>query len=93
LGSGRESHDCPRREETAAEIKQTKLRLNIRGFIFFDYIGEFGHAQSELKRWIDESKLKILKTEYKCKFEDVPHGLDMLLKGENIGSLVTEVMY
>lgn len=92
LESSRKFHASSARELAAAETKQTKLCLNIQGFIFIDYFKDFGHARSELKRWMDEGKLIILKTVYKCRFEDVPHGLEMLLNGENVGSLVTEVL-
>lgn len=70
---------------------QTKLRLNIAGFIFIDYANKFEVAIKDIMEWIDQGKIRIIKTIYSCNFEQIPHGLDMVLNGENVGSLVTQV--
>jgi NADPH-dependent curcumin reductase CurA len=43
-------------------------------------------------KWITEGKLTMWKTVHRCKFEWIPRGLEMVLKGENVGSLVTEII-
>jgi NADPH-dependent curcumin reductase CurA len=43
-------------------------------------------------KWITEGKLTMWKTVRRCKFEGIPRGLEMVLKGENVGSLVTEII-
>lgn len=43
-------------------------------------------------KWIMEGKLTVWKTIYRCRFEEIPRGLEMVLKGENVGSLVTEII-
>jgi len=71
---------------------KTKLRLRIEGFIFFDYVDELEVAKREVQEWMDQGKLQIFKTVHTCKFDEVPCGLEMILKGGNIGSLVTEIV-
>jgi NADPH-dependent curcumin reductase CurA len=66
--------------------------LNIQGFTVFDYASEFAQAHEEIERWIKERRLRIIKTIYKCAFEDIPYGMEMVFDGKNVGSLVTELI-
>ncbi len=59
-------------------------RLRMEGFIYFDFVDQDTQALSDLKKWVDEGKIKI--------FDDIVDGLEKapralvgLLAGENRG--------
>lgn len=66
--------------------------MNIQGFIFFDYAGQFPEALEVIRKWIKDGDLSIVKSIFRCPFERVPNGLDMIFDGKNVGSLVTELI-
>lgn len=78
--------------ETRSDLHQTTLRLNIQGFILFDHSDSFASAQEDIQAWVGGGKLQVIKDIYQCKFEEVPEALAKLFKGDNVGSLVTELI-
>jgi NADPH-dependent curcumin reductase CurA len=65
-------------------------RVKVQGFIILDYYARFGEAIRELSGWVAEGKLKSEQTVVEG-FENLPHALNMLFKGENKGKLVVKI--
>jgi len=65
-------------------------RVTLQGFIILDYYPRFGEAIRELSQWVAEGKLKSEQTVVEG-FENLPHALNMLFKGENKGKLVVKI--
>jgi NADPH-dependent curcumin reductase CurA len=67
-------------------------RVTMKGFIILDYYHRFGEAIRELSQWVSEGKLKSEQTVVEG-FENLPHALNMLFKGENKGKLVVRIAH
>lgn len=65
-------------------------RVNLQGFIILDYYSRFGEAISQLSEWVAEGRLKSEQTVVEG-FDNLPHALNMLFKGENKGKLVVRI--
>ena len=65
-------------------------RVKLQGFIILDYYPRFGEAIRDLAGWVAEGKLKSEQTVVEG-FEQLPHALNMLFKGENKGKLVVKI--
>jgi NADPH-dependent curcumin reductase CurA len=72
-------------------------RLNIKGFIVSDYLGDGNAAKfiGELAKAAEEGKIRVgdeSETVVETKFEDVPETWVKLFDGSNIGKLVTKIV-
>ncbi|MBN8867684.1 MAG: NADP-dependent oxidoreductase [Solirubrobacterales bacterium] len=65
-------------------------RVKLQGFIILDYYDRFGEAIRQLSEWMGEGKIKSEQTVVEG-FENLPHALNMLFKGENKGKLVVKL--
>ena len=65
-------------------------RIQMQGFIVFDFAKEYETARSEIIRWIDSGKLKILTDEVKG-LEAAPTAFVDLLAGGNIGTRIVRL--
>ncbi|MDP6272332.1 MAG: NADP-dependent oxidoreductase [Alphaproteobacteria bacterium] len=66
-------------------------RINIRGFIVFDFMARYGEARKRLTRWYQEGSLKILE-DISDGLENAPAGLIGLLQGENFGKKLIRIV-
>ena len=62
----------------------------MQGFIVFDFANEYETARSEIIKWIDSGKLKILTDEVKG-LEEAPTAFVDLLAGGNIGTRIVRL--
>ncbi|WPH00032.1 Hypothetical protein R9X50_00285500 [Acrodontium crateriforme] len=69
------------------------MRLNIRGFIVFDYAHKYGEAMAVFHKALQEGKLQIEGGEHvvKTNFEGVPKTWLSLFEGTNTGKLITDL--
>jgi len=65
-------------------------RIQMQGFIVFDFANEYETARSEIIGWIDSGKLKILTDEVKG-LETAPAAFVDLLAGGNIGTRIVRL--
>ena len=65
-------------------------RIQMQGFIVFDFANEYETARSEIIGWIDSGKLKILTDEVKG-LEAAPAAFVDLLAGGNIGTRIVRL--
>ena len=65
-------------------------RCRMEGFIVLDYINEFPMAVDQLKRWLDEGKLKS-QEDIQQGLENAPRTLARLFEGKNIGKQLLQV--
>jgi NADPH-dependent curcumin reductase CurA len=71
------------------------MRLQIKGFIIFDYLPRAAEAIGVFRKALQEGKLKLgdaNETVVDTKFEDVPKTWLMLFSGGNTGKLVTKLI-
>lgn len=62
-------------------------RIKMQGFLVFDFIEQYDQASSEILKWIESGKLKILTDEVKD-LEAAPKAFVDLLAGGNIGTRI-----
>jgi NADPH-dependent curcumin reductase CurA len=65
-------------------------RLRMEGFIYFDFAAEDEKALSDLRKWVDEGKIKIV-DDIVDGLENAPRALIGLLAGENRGKRMVRV--
>lgn len=65
-------------------------RLRMEGFIYFDFADRDARALSDLKRWVDEGKIKIV-DDIVDDLENAPRALIGLLAGDNRGKRMVRV--
>ena len=65
-------------------------RINLRGFIVFDYIKRYMEAFQDLSTWMRDGKIKY-KNHIIPGIENAENALKMLFNGENLGKLIIEV--
>ncbi|KAL7275538.1 quinone oxidoreductase [Rhizina undulata] len=68
------------------------MQLRIEGFVVTQFANEFEKSSAELAEWVKQGKLHPLKTVWRAKFEELPRGMQKLLKGETVGKLVTKIV-
>lgn len=66
------------------------MRLEMKGFIVFDFAKRFPEADAELAAWAADGKL-IIPEDILPGFESLPEGLVGLLAGENLGKRMVRV--
>jgi len=72
------------------------MRIEIRGFIIFDFAPKFAEATRELIAAYKEGKIRIgdeSETIVETSFEDIPRTWMKLFEGSNTGKLVTKLKY
>ena len=62
-------------------------RIKMQGFLVYDFIEQYDQASSEILKWIESGKLKILTDEVKD-LEAAPRAFVDLLAGGNIGTRI-----
>ncbi|KAK6344170.1 hypothetical protein TWF696_007812 [Orbilia brochopaga] len=67
-------------------------KIRIEGFIVFQFAEQFAKALGDLGLWAQEGKVKLVKQVWDAKVEDVPKGMQKLLRGENTGKLITKLV-
>ena len=65
-------------------------RINLRGFIVFDYIKRYMEAFQDLSTWMRDGKIKY-KNHIIPGIENAENALKKLFNGENLGKLIIEV--
>jgi NADPH-dependent curcumin reductase CurA len=65
-------------------------RLRMEGFIYFDFAAEDEKALSDLRKWVDEGKIKIV-DDVVNGLENAPRALIGLLAGDNRGKRMVRV--
>jgi len=65
-------------------------RLTVQGFIVYDFMHRSDEALADLRRWVDEGRLKV-KEDIVEGLENAPAGLVGLLAGENLGKRMVRV--
>ena len=65
-------------------------RIHMQGFLVFDYSDQYEKASSEIIKWIDSGKLKVLTDEVEG-LEAAPAAFVDLLAGGNIGTRIVRV--
>lgn len=65
-------------------------RARMEGFIFLDYLHQFGEAFYHLKRWVDDGRL-IYRENIQRGLEQAPRALQELFEGRNTGKQLVEV--
>jgi NADPH-dependent curcumin reductase len=65
-------------------------RARMEGFVVIDYMGRAPEAVGEMAGWIAEGKL-VAREDVVEGFENFPHALQKLFRGENVGKLVLKV--
>lgn len=68
------------------------MKAQVEGFIVTKFKDRFPEAQKQIFPWVGPGKIRPLKTVWVAKFEELPQGMVKLLKGENVGKLVTRVI-
>ncbi|RPA92923.1 hypothetical protein L873DRAFT_127320 [Choiromyces venosus 120613-1] len=68
------------------------MGARVEGFIVSEFEDKFAEAQRQIFEWVQQGKISPLKTVWRARFEGLPQGMMKLLKGENIGKLVTEII-
>jgi len=68
------------------------MKARVEGFTITEFKDRFPEAQKQMFQWVRKGKIRPLKTVWAAKFEELPRGMVKLLKGENVGKLVTEVI-
>jgi len=68
------------------------MKARVEGFIVTEFKDRSPEAQKQIFQWVRQGKIRPLKTVWVAKFEELPQGMVKLLKGGNVGKLVTEVI-
>ena len=68
------------------------MKARVEGFIVTEFKDRFPEAQKQIFPWVRQCKIHPLKTVWVAKFEELSQGMVKLLKGENVGKLVAEVI-
>jgi NADPH-dependent curcumin reductase CurA len=66
-------------------------RLNLRGFVVFDFLDQYPKALSDLQGWVKSGEIKVYE-DIIDGFEKLPAALIGLLAGENIGKRMVKVV-
>ncbi|KAK7218990.1 hypothetical protein V2G26_006993 [Clonostachys chloroleuca] len=69
----------------------TRMRMNVRGFIIFDYADRFQEARQKLIKWLSSGQIKNKETTLNDGLQQAEHGLVGLHNGINTGKLFVEV--
>ena len=65
-------------------------RLTLQGFIVYDFMHRADEARADLRKWVEEGRLKV-KEDIVVGLENAPAGLVGLLAGENLGKRMVRV--
>jgi hypothetical protein len=65
-------------------------RINMRGFLVFDYADRYSQARDELRGWLDSGELKSLADEVQG-LEAAPEAFVDLLNGGNVGTRIVRL--
>lgn len=65
-------------------------RARVEGFIILDYIERFKESSEQMRRWIDEGKIKY-RVDIVQGLDNAPSALMRLFRGENIGKQLVQV--
>jgi NADPH-dependent curcumin reductase CurA len=63
----------------------------MKGFLVFDYEGEFSVAQRRIGTWIAQGKIIAPETVVPGEITDFPSTLNRLFAGENLGKLILKI--
>ena len=66
------------------------MRVRLQGFIILDYLDRFPEGQLALGQWLAEGRVNAPETVVEG-FDQLPHALNMLFDGENVGKLIVAV--
>jgi NADPH-dependent curcumin reductase CurA len=62
----------------------------LQGFIILDYWDRFPEGQAALGQWLAEGRITARETVVDG-FDQLPHALNMLFDGQNVGKLLVRV--
>ena len=65
-------------------------RINLKGFIVFDYIKRYLEAYQDLSNWVRDGKIKY-KNDIVPGLENASHAIKKLFSGENNGKLIVQI--
>ena len=66
------------------------MRVRLQGFIILDYMDRFPEGQLALGQWLADGRVTARETVVEG-FDQLPHALNMLFDGENVGKLIVAV--
>lgn len=66
------------------------MRVRLQGFIILDYWNRFPEGQAALGQWLAEGRV-IARQTVVDGFENLPHALNMLFDGQNVGKLLVRI--
>ncbi|KAK6504527.1 hypothetical protein TWF481_006468 [Arthrobotrys musiformis] len=68
-------------------------KVRVEGFIIFQFEDQWLKGIEDIQNWVIEGKIKPLKHVWEATIEGTPEGMIKLSKGENIGKLITQLIY
>ena len=66
-------------------------RASMKGFLVFDYEGEFGVAQRRIGTWLAQGKITAPETVVSGEITEFPATLNRLFAGDNLGKLILKI--
>ncbi|KAF3935040.1 hypothetical protein ABW20_dc0105754 [Dactylellina cionopaga] len=68
-------------------------KIRVEGFIIFQFESEWLKGVQDLQLWAADGKIRPLKQVWEAAIEEVPQGMLKLQNGENMGKLITQLIY
>ena len=65
-------------------------RARLEGFLVLDYVARFGEAAVELRRWLDEGRIRYAE-DIQEGLENAPATLRRLFSGQNLGKQLLKI--
>jgi NADPH-dependent curcumin reductase CurA len=74
-------------------LLQIYQRATVLGFLVLDYTSDAPKAFEEMAKWVQDSKLNLLKTVCEVPFEEVPDAYRTMFEGKGVGKVMTKLKW